>query len=430
MRSCFSRRAIWHLCASSLFILASTSGSYAADALSLTDAQRLAAERSRQLAAQDRAVYASREMAVAAGQLPDPTLKAGIENLPVNGTDAFSLTKDFMTMRRIGVMQEFTSAEKRQLRAEKFEREAERTTTEKSATLAVVQRNTALAWLDRYFAEAMASVVADQANAARLEIEAAETAYRGGRGNQAEIFAARSAVVMFEDRASETERRVRTAKTSLTRWVGEVADKPLGAKPDIDALLHLNAHDLETQLVNHPELATLATQVEIARTEARLAQANKRPDVTAEVMYAQRGPAYSNMISFGVAIPLPWDQKNRQDREVAAKLAMAEQAEAQREETLRAHVAEVRNMVHEWENLKERRARYGRELLPLAGQRTEAVLTAYRGARSTLSELLAARRSEIDVRLQALQLEAEQARIWAQLNFLIPHPLNSQERAR
>jgi hypothetical protein len=28
---------------------------------------------------------------------------------------------------------------------------------------------------------------------------------------------------------------------------------------------------------------------------------------------------------------------------------------------------------------------------------------------------------EIDVRLQALQLEAEQARIWAQLNFLIPH---------
>jgi hypothetical protein len=137
-------------------------------------------------------------------------------------------------------------------------------------------------------------------------------------------------------------------------------------------------------------------------------------------MYAQRGPAYSNMVSFGVAIPLQWDQKNRQDREVAAKVAMVEQAEAQREEMLRTHVAEVRNMVNEWENLKERRARYGRELLPLAVQRTEAVLTAYRGARSTLGEVLAARRSEIDVRLQALQLEAEQARLWAQLNFLIP----------
>jgi hypothetical protein len=78
------------------------------------------------------------------------------------------------------------------------------------------------------------------------------------------------------------------------------------------------------------------------------------------------------MVSFGVAIPLQWDQKNRQDREVAAKLAMAEQAEAQREEMLRAHVAEVRNMVHEWENLKERRGRYGRELLPSAAQRTRS----------------------------------------------------------
>ena len=429
MRSVFSCAVLLHFCASLFSLLSLASVGQAAESLSLDDAQRIAAERSRQLAAQDRAVYASRELAVAAGQLPDPTLKAGIENLPVNGTDAFSLTKDFMTMRRIGVMQEFTSAEKRQLRAEKFEREAERTTTEKSATLATVQRDTALAWLDRYFAEAMAAVVAEQAKAARLEIEAAQSTYRGGRGNQAEIFAARSAVVTLEDRASETERRVRTAKTSLTRWVGGLADKPLGAKPDIDALAHLNAHGLEAQLANHPEIATLAKLVEIARTEARLAQANKRPDVTMELMYAQRGPSYSNMVSFGVAIPLPWDQKNRQDREVAAKLAMAEQAEAQREEMLRAHVAEVRNMVHEWENLKERRARYGRELLPLAGQRTEAVLTAYRGTRTTLGEVLAARRGEIDVRLQALQLEAEQARLWAQLNFLIPHPLNGQVNA-
>ena len=430
MRSVFSCAVLRHFCASLFSLLSLASVGQAAESLSLADAQRIAAERSRQLAAQDRAVYASREMAVAAGQLPDPTLKAGIENLPVNGTDAFSVTKDFMTMRRIGVMQEFTSAEKRQLRAAKFEREAERTTTEKSATLATVQRDTALAWLDRYFAEAMAAVVAEQAKAARLEIEAAETAYRGGRGNQADIFAARSAVVTLEDRASETEHRVRTAKTTLTRWVGELADKPLGARPDIDALAHLNAHGLEAQLINHPEIATLAKQVEIARTEARLAQANKRPDVTMELMYAQRGPAYSNMVSFGVAIPLPWDQKNRQDREVAAKLAMAEQAEAQREEILRAHVSEVRNMVHEWETLKERRGRYGRELLPLTGQRTGAVLAAYRGARSTLGEVLAARRSEIDVRLQALQLEAEQARIWAQLNFLIPHSLNGQEGAR
>ena len=84
-------------------------------ALTLGEAQRIAVERSRQLAAQDASITAAREMAVAAGQLPDPVLKLGIDNLPVDGADRFSLTRDFMTMRRIGVMQEFTRDDKRRL---------------------------------------------------------------------------------------------------------------------------------------------------------------------------------------------------------------------------------------------------------------------------------------------------------------------------
>jgi hypothetical protein len=69
----FSRPVLRRVCAACFPILLATSTSYAAEGLTLVDAQRIAASRSRQLAAQDRAVFASREMAVAAGQLPDPT---------------------------------------------------------------------------------------------------------------------------------------------------------------------------------------------------------------------------------------------------------------------------------------------------------------------------------------------------------------------
>jgi len=126
------------------------------------------------------------------------------------------------------------------------------------------------------------------------------------------------------------------------------------------------------------------------------------------------------MISVNVSIPLQWDQKNRQDREVAAKLAMLDQARAEREDMLRAHTAEVRAMITEWENDRERSARYARELMPLAAERTQAALGAYRGAKASISDVLLARRNEIDVRLQALQLEMDTARLWAQLNFLFP----------
>ncbi len=402
---------------------------HAADApLSLAEAQRRAVERSRQLVGQDSAVAASREMAVAAAQLPDPVLRFGIDNLPVNGADQFSVTRDFMTMRRIGVMQEFTREEKRQLRAQRFEREAEKSLAEKAAALAAIQRDTAIAWGDRYYAEALAAVIAEQARQVKLEIVAVESAYRAGRGNQADVIAAHSALAGLEDRASEFKRRISTAKTNLARWVGDRADAPLAGKPAMDSI-RFDPGRLDAELAHDPQIAILSRQEEIASTEAKLAQANKKSDWSVEVAYQQRGSLFSNMVSVGVSIPLQWDQKNRQDRELASKLAMAEQARAQREEMLRARVGEVRAQIQEWENGRERLARYERELVPLAKERTLATLAAYQGGKASLTDQLLARRNETDVRMQAVQLEMETARLWAQLNFLIPdHSSTNQTR--
>lgn len=387
--------------------------------LTLADAQRWAVERSRQLAAQNASITASREMAVAAGQLPDPVVKLGVQNLPTDGSDRFSIARDFMTMRSVGVMQELTRSEKRELRRERFEREADKTRADEQATLANIQRDTALAWLDRYYTDAMVAVIADEATSAQLEITAAESAYRAGRSSQADVLSAHSARAGIDDRASEIDRRARNAKIGLARWVGEAADLPLGERPDINAI-HMDLATLDTALAHHPQITAMARQEEVAATEAKLARANKNSDWNVELMYNQRGSSFSNMVSLNLSIPLQWDQKNRQDRELAAKLAMVEQARAEREEMLRAHIAEARAMITEWQNDRERLARYERELIPLARERTRASFSAYQGGKLALSDLLAARRNEIDVRLQALQLELETARMWAQINFLAP----------
>jgi len=406
-------------------LLASLPASAVDAPLTLAEAQRRAVERSRQLIAQDSAIVASREMAVAAGQLPDPVATVGVNNLPVNGEDAWSTTRDFMTMRSVGVMQELTRAEKREARADLFDRDAEKSLAEKTFMVATIQRDTALAWLDRYYAETMLAVVTEQIRQSRTEIDAAESAYRAGKGSLADVLMARSALVGFEDRASELSRKADTAKIALARWVGDAAQEPLGSKPAIDAV-RLDLRTLDKDLADHPEIAVLARKEEIAAAEVRVAQANKKADWSVALMYSVRGPAYSNMISVNLSVPLQWDQKNRQDREVAAKLAMLNQARAEREDVLRAHTAEVHAMFTEWQSDRERWARYGRELVPLATERSQATLASYRGAKASLGDVLQARRSEIDVRLQALQLEAETARLWAQLNFLTPADLPAE----
>jgi outer membrane protein TolC len=59
-------------------------------------------------------------------------------------------------------------------------------------------------------------------------------------------------------------------------------------------------------------------------------------------------------------------------------------------------------------------------VIPTAQQHVEAALTSYRAGKTDLATTLVARRDEIDARIQALVLEKETARSWAQLNFLVP----------
>lgn len=411
---------ILYLWITALLVNSSATAGVADNTLTLEDAQRLAVSRSRQLAGEDAVIHASHEMAISASQNPDPVLRLGIENLPVDGSDSFNISRDFMTMRRIGIMQEFTRDSKRQLRGERYEREADKAIAQKSETLVNIQRNTAIAWLDRYYAEVMVNLMTKQINQIQLEIDATESAYRAGKSSRADLLAMQAERVTLEDRTSELNFKLHNAKTNLARWVGDVADIPLAEKPQTDTV-PLQHHKLEEQLFNHPEIDLLGKQEALATTEAKLAQANKQSDWSLEVAYSQRGSQYSNMLSVGVSIPLQWDQKNRQDREVAAKLAMSDQAHAEREERLREHVAEVSTMINEWESINERQDRLQHILLPLATERTAAVMSAYRGGKATLIEALNASRNEIEAQLQAVQLEKEAARLWAQLTFLVPN---------
>lgn len=402
-----------------LVLLPSLAQADEAKPLSLGQALDLAKGRSQLLVAQQAAAEAARQMAIAAGQIPDPVLTVGVNNLPVNGSDAWSLTSDFMTMRSIGVMQEFTRSDKRTARAARYQREAELAETGSAVALAGIQSGTALAWLDVHFNQRIGTFLLAQQVEAGLQIEAADAAYRAARGPQADVFAARSAVAQIEDRSAQNDAQVAGARAQLARWIGPAASRPLGEAPSADSI-GLDLRQLDAQLARHPQITMLSRQEELSMAEAEIARANKQADWSAALMYSQRGPDYSNMISVNFSIPLQWDQKDRQDREVAAKLALVDQARAQREEALREREAEVRVMVLDWQSKRQRLARYDSSLIPLAAERTRAALAAYRAGSGGLGSVLEARRNVIEVGVERLRLEQETARLWAQLTFLIP----------
>ena len=193
--------------------------------LTLAEAQRLATLRSKQLEASELGVSASKDLAITAGERPDPIGKIGLENLPVNGPDRFSVQDDFMTMRSVGIMQEITRPSKLRARTAESEKAVQLAEAKKAQTLVEVRRDSAIAWLDRYYAEATQRTVLQQLETARLEVAGAEAAYRGGRGIAADVLAARETAAEFEDVAADASRAVSTSKIALARWVGDDAGR-------------------------------------------------------------------------------------------------------------------------------------------------------------------------------------------------------------
>jgi len=149
-----------------------------------------------------------------------------------------------------------------------------------------------------------------------------------------------------------------------------------------------------------------------------LARAERRPDWSAELTYAKRGPDYSDMVSLEFRIGLPWFAKNRQDPVIAASLANVRAREASQEAEVRMHRAEIESMLAVWQSGRTRLHHFEEELLPLARDRSRANLNAYGSGRGDMRSTLEALSDEVDLQLEYIELEGEVTRAWTYLHLL------------
>lgn len=407
-------------CSPWLFVsLVLTSAPLGAQTLSLADALRAGEAQAPRLAAQRYAVAAASHQLGRVSELPDPKLKLGLENLPVTGAGQFRYDYDFMTQRSIGLVQDFPSAAKRAARGGRATRQHEFEQASLAAQRAVARREIAAAWIEVHYAVEARVALLRLRDQYRLQSDAAASGLARGRQTAAEGFAQRTALELANDRIIEQERVVAKARIALAAWIGAEANRPLAAPPDTALFTHPPEHLVE-RLSEHPSLRVFDEREALALAEVDLAKSTRERDWSLEVGYSQRKPAFDNMLSVMVAIDLPIAKERRQDRDVASKLAEVDQARALREDARRMHEAEVRGLFADWTTAGRRIERFDTVLLPLARERAQAALAAYRGGRAELAVVLEAERALTEAELARIQSETERARAWAGLNYLYP----------
>ncbi len=404
----------WSLAA--LCVAAGAAAAQGAGALSFDRALALASERAPMLEARQASVDAAVQSRTSADQLPDPKLTLGIDNLPISGADRYSVTRDFMTQRNIGWMQEVPNAAKRAARARTADARTERERALLHAEQLAVRRDVAQAWLARWFAERRLALFGTLENENRLLIDTLPARIAGGKAMPAETTMARQETLQLADRRDELERNRARALASLRRWLGDEAQAPLAGDPPV---LPVAATDLHDQLDGHADLKAFGPMAEMARAEVSEIEAAKKGDWAWQVGYSWRGPAYGDMVSFQFSLELPLWGEQRQDPQIAAKRKEVQRIASEREDQLRRHREEIDIQLAEHEELTRKLARLKTSAAPLADERVALALAAYESARSDLGGVLMARRERAELGLRAIDLEAQRYALRAKLNYYV-----------
>ncbi|MFM0010658.1 TolC family protein [Paraburkholderia sediminicola] len=398
-------------------ILASVAAHAQETPVTLDAALQSATDRSAAMGAAQASVRASSEAAVKAGQLPDPMLKAGVDNLPVNGPQRFTIGQDFMTMRRIGIEQEWVSGDKRRQRSALANDVVDRERAGYLAQLANTRQQTATAWLNAVYAKKAVSLQQELVGHMTHELEATKASYRGAKATAADVTQAQAMLAQTQDQLLKAQQTFRTALIGLSRWtatpVSDVTGDPPAPQSYVSSLPPEELREVQ------PVLIAASRDIAVADADTAVANSDRSPNWTWEVSYQQRGGQYSNMVSVGVSIPLPINRKNRQNRDAAEKAELGTKARLMYEDAQRQVDADIRTQAATLASGRERIANLSNALLPAADQRAQLATAAYKAGTGSLADTFAARRAELDAQLQVLDLQRDVSQTWAQLEYQV-----------
>ena len=386
--------------------------------LSFDRAIELALQQAPSLQAEIARQEAANHAAGPAASLPDPKLILGVDNVPIEGDERFSLDGERMTMQRIGISQQFPNGAKRQARDMAAQSQVSLAAAQTQVTRLQVLRDVSSAWIARKTLERQLAKVDALKRENALFDQAVKARVAGGEARTSDVISPRVEAAEIDALQDDLLAKHQLALASLARWIGEEARSPLiGEAPlwpiSSDITLHSLAH--------HPELEVADRKVDFFSAQVREADAAKRPDWGVTVAYLKRGDEFSDMASLQFNMDLPLFGGSRQGPRASAARSERVAVEAERDALRREHEAMLVADLAEYHRLEKSMQRQRDVMLPLASEKVDLLMAAWRGNKATLSEVIAARREKITAQMKEIEIAGAFHQRAARLHFTYDH---------
>ena len=355
--------------------------------------------------------------AVVAGELPDPMLRLGLNNFPI---ESGGFSTEGMTNFGVGLRQAFPAGDTRSLSARRFELMAIGVQQNADVRARNVLTAARSSWLELYYWHSAHDLV----NSSRPLFEDLATITRSlyavGRKSQQDVLRAELELSRLDDRLIEIERQQAGFRAMLGEWIGtESVRKPARKLPDWPAPPAIES--LQQAVLEHPRVRAAEADIEARGAGVELAEQRSKPSWAIDFGYSYRegnlpsGQPRSDMVTLGVTVGLPFFSRKSVDSTLSAALQEQTAARAAREQVVRELRRQLDAEYARWHDLTRRLALYDERILKQASIHAEASLLAYQNDRADFAEVMRAYINDLNTRTDYVRLQVERAQSFAML---------------
>ena len=357
------------------------------------------------------------ERAIVAGELPDPMLRVGINNFPI---ESGGFSTEGMTQASLGFRQVFPAGKTRSLSYQKFGLMADSMSENGNARGRNVRTATQKAWLELYFLDRADALITESRPFFGDLAEITRSLYSVGRKTQQDVLHAELELSRLDDRLIDIARRRARAQSSLAEWIGEEARRPVATNfPSWTSVPSLT--DLKQGLQQHPALQAADAQVEASDAGVKIADERSKPNWALDVGYGYRdgnlpsGDPRSDLVTVGVTVGLPFFRKKSVDSTLTAALQERSATKSSKLRLERELTRQLESEYAQWTELSRRLSLYDTQILGQAEGQAEAALLAYQSDAGDFADVMRAYIGYLNTRIEHIRLSVDRAQSYAAL---------------
>ena len=360
------------------------------------------------------------ERAIADGQLPDPKIKLGLMNMPVN---SFDRGQEPMTQLQVGLQQSFPRGRTlhyKQLQTLDIADVDEAKALDQGKKVLRSLRNS---YLDVYLNVRTESILEQNRDLFTQLFDTTQRQYAVGRDNQHDVLRAQLELALLDDRIAEIIGGKEIAIAELAKWIGnDQAQRPLPQTfPELTSISSLD--QMVSGLPSHPLIQVEDALVRANDKNVNIAEEQYKPGWMLDFTYGERtgnnldGSSRDDFASAMIVMDLPIFTDKRQDRRLAASKLEHIASRYARSDRLLELKRQIEKEHANWVRQGKRLELYETRAVVDAAQNSESTLKAYQNDLADFTTLMRARLIELNTQIDMLKIRINRAKSQANLLY-------------